>query len=67
MQLGFVKAHHKITPRGKSGGGLGLWKFFKMLGFPCNISATAGTSDFKFGMQLWFAKTHDKTTRGRKG
>ena len=32
-QLGFPKAHHKITPRGKSGGGLGLGKLPQILGF----------------------------------
>jgi len=37
------------------------------LGFPYNISATAGASDFKFGMQLGFAKAHHKITRRRKG
>jgi len=38
-----------------------------MLGFPYNISATAGASDFKFGKQLGFAKAHHKITRKRKG
>jgi len=38
------------------------------LGFSYNISATAGASDFKFGMHLEFAKTHHKTTlRGKVG
>jgi len=32
------------------------------LGFPFNISATAEASDFKFGMQLGFAKGHHKIT-----
>jgi len=32
-QLGFAKDHHKITPRGKSGCGLGLRELPKMLGF----------------------------------
>ena len=36
-------------------------------GFPYNISATDGASDFKFGMQLEFVKAHDKITRRRKG
>jgi len=36
------------------------------LGFLYNISATAGASDFKFGMQLDFAKAHDKIIRRRK-
>jgi len=48
-QLGFAKAHHKITPRGKSGCGLGLGELPKILGFPFNIHATAEASDFKFG------------------
>jgi len=33
------------------------------LRFPCNISATAGASDFEFGAQLGFAKSHHKITR----
>jgi len=33
-QLGFAKVHHKITPREKSGGGLGLGELPKILGFP---------------------------------
>jgi len=59
-QLGFAKAHHKITPRGKSGHGLGLGEFPNILGFPYNISATAGASDFKFGTPIGFAKAHEK-------
>ena len=59
-QLGFAKAHHKITSVGKSGGGLELGKLPKSLGFPYNISATA--SDFKFGTQLGFANDHYKIT-----
>ena len=35
-------------------------------GFPINMSATAGASDFKFGIQLGFAKAHHKITpRGK--
>ena len=56
MQLGFAKAHHKITPREKNGRGLGLGKLPKILGFPFNISAMAEASYFKFGMQLGYAK-----------
>ena len=38
------------------------------LGVPFNIYIMAETSDFKFGTQLGFAKTHDKTTpRGKVG
>jgi len=36
------------------------------LGFPYNISATAGASDFQFCAQLGFAKTHHKIKRRRK-
>jgi len=63
MQLRFAKAHHAITPRGKSGHGLGLGELPKILGFPYNIFATARASDFKFGMQLGFGEAHDKITR----
>jgi len=31
------------------------------LRFPFNIFASAEVSDFKFGMQLGFAKTHHKS------
>ena len=58
--LGFAKAHHKITPRGKRGCGPKLVEHPKILGFPFNIPATAEASDFKFGMQLGFAKAHHK-------
>jgi len=58
-QLGFAKSHHKITPTGKSGDGLGLRELLNILGF-LYISATAGDSDFKFGTQLGFTKTHAK-------
>jgi len=37
------------------------------LAFPCNISATAGASDFEFGVQLGFVKCHHKITRREKG
>jgi len=36
------------------------------LEFPFNISATAEAIDFKFGMQLGFAKVHHKITPRRK-
>jgi len=55
-----IKSH----PEEKVGVALGL---LKILGFPYNISATAGASDFKFCTQLGFAKAHDKITRKRKG
>ena len=62
-QLGFVKAHHKVTPGRKSGGGLGLGELVNIMEFPYNISATAGASDHKFGTQLCFALSHYKITR----
>ena len=37
------------------------------MGFPYNISATDGASDFKFDIQLEFVKAHDKIARRRKG
>jgi len=67
IRLGFAKAHHKITPRRKSGHGLGLGELPEILGFPFNIFAPAGASDFKFGMLLKFGKAHYKITRRRKG
>jgi len=51
MQLGFGKAHHKITPRGKSMRGHGLGKLPNIWGFPFNIYAMAESIDFKFGTQ----------------
>jgi len=42
--------------------GHGLGELPKILGFSCNISATAESSDFNFGTQLWFAKAHHKIT-----
>jgi len=34
MQLGFAKAHHKITPRGKVDVALGYWSSLKFWGSP---------------------------------
>jgi len=50
----------------KSGRGHGLGKLPKNLESPFNISATAEASDFKFGMQLGFAKAHQKITPREK-
>ena len=50
----------------KRGCGPGLGKLPKILRFPFDISATAEASDFKFGVQLRFAKAHHKLTpRGK--
>ena len=35
-----------------------LGELRKIWGLPFNISATAGASEFKFGVQLRFAKAH---------
>jgi len=37
-------------------GSLGLGELLKILGLSYNISATAGASDFKFGMNLVFQR-----------
>ena len=37
------------------------------MGFPYDIFATAGVSDFKFAARLTFIKAHHKITRRRKG
>jgi len=66
-QLGFAKAHHKITPIGKSGYSLALGELPKMLRFHFNIYTMAEARDFKFGIQLRFAKAHHKTTLRGKG
>jgi len=64
-QLGFAKAHHKITPIGKSGHGLGQGELHKMSRFHFNIYTMAKARDFKSGTQLAFAKAHHKTTPRR--
>ena len=67
-QLGFAKAHHKITPRGKSMGGLGLGELPKILWFHLNIYTMAKARDFKFGVRFGFANAHHKITpRGKVG
>jgi len=67
-QLGFAKAHYKITPKRKSVGGLRLEDLPKILRFTFNICARAEAINFKFGMHLEFAKAHHKTTpRGKVG
>jgi len=66
LKLGFAMAHHKIPHRRKSGRGPGLEELPKILGFLFNICAAAESSNFKFGMQLGFAKAHHETTpRGK--
>jgi len=67
MQLGFAKAHHQIPLEEKW-----VWPWLEELpeiwGFLFNISGMAEASDFKFGIQLWFAKAHHKIIpRGKVG
>jgi len=50
----------------KSGRGPGLRELHKCLEFSFNISVTAEASDFKFGMQLGFAKARHKITPSEK-
>jgi len=64
--LGSAKSHHKNTPRGKSGRGLGLGELRKILRFHFNIYTMAEAKDFKFGIQLGYGKAHHKTTPGEK-
>jgi len=49
-QLGFAKAHHKITRRRKDGHGAGLGELPEIWDFPFDISATAEASDLK----IWY-------------
>ena len=49
-------------PEEKCGRGRGLGELPKIVGFPFNISDTAEAGDFKFGMQLGFAKGQHKIT-----
>jgi len=68
-QLGFAKAHHKITPIGKMGC-LGLGELPKRFWFHINIYTMAEARDFKFGTQLGFAKAyaqHKTKSRGKVG
>jgi len=66
-QLGFAKDHHKITPIGKSGHGLGPGELPKMLWFHFNMYTMAEARDFKFGKQLGFAKPHHKRRQSKSG
>jgi len=61
-QLGFAKAHDKITAIGKSWHGLGLGELSKILWFHFNIYTMAEARDFKSGTQLGFAQAHHITT-----
>jgi len=64
--VGFAKVQYKILPRRKRGRSHGVEELRKILGFPFNISATAEASNFKFGMQLGFAKAHHKIISRKK-
>jgi len=62
MALRFAKSHHHIPLEEKRGCGSGLGEPPEICGFPINISAMAEFSDFTFGTQLGFVKTHHKIT-----
>ena len=66
-QLGFAKAHNKITPTGKSGGGLRLGELQNMLGSTEIFLQRLGLATSNLGAQLGFEKDHHKITRRRKG
>jgi len=66
MQLGFAKAHHKITPREKCGRGPGLGKLPNISGPLFNIFEKTKISDLKIGTQVGFAKAHHKIPSSRK-
>jgi len=75
QNLGFLFNIFAMTEGWQAGGfrqgpSHGSWarELPKISGFPFNISATAEASDFKFGVQLGFAKPHHKITpRGKVG
>jgi len=56
-----INSHQK-----KSGCDPGRRDFPEIYGFPFNICGTAEASNFKFGMQLSFAKAHQKTHPEKK-
>ena len=67
-QLGFAKAHHKMSPIGKN------WAWPWAREAPQNVVVSfdiytmAEAMDFKFGTQLGFSKARHKTTpRGKVG
>jgi len=51
-QLGFAKAHRKNTPRGKSGGDLGLGELPKILGSPIIFLPRLGLAASNFA-RIW--------------
>jgi len=57
-QVWFAKAHHKVTPIGKSGHGFTLGKLLKILRF----HTMAEAMDFEYGTQLGFDKAYHETT-----
>ena len=67
-ELVFAKAHHKITPRGKSGHSIGLGEPPEILWFHFNIFTMAEARDLKFSTQLGYVKANHKTiTREKEG
>lgn len=62
LQVGFANAHHKITPRGKSGRGLGLMELSKIWGSPLIFlqQLKLATSNFAYscGLPSAIIKSH---------
>jgi len=65
-QLGFAKAHHKITPVGKSGVGLGLGKLPNISGFCIIFLQRLGLETENLVHSLGLPKAHHKTTPREK-
>ena len=65
-QLWFAKAHHKVTPIGKSRHGLSLGELLNILRFHFNIYTMAEARDFEYGTQLGYYNAHHKTTPSGK-
>jgi len=61
-QFGFAKAHNKIIPRGKSGGGLGLGELLIILWFPVIFLQRLGIAILNLacsrGLQRHIIKSH---------
>jgi len=63
MPLHFGKAHHKISPKDKSGCGHGLEELPKIREFLFNVSAMAEASGFKYSRSLVLVRPIIKSHR----
>jgi len=66
-QLGFAKAHYKITSRGKNGGGFGLGELPKIVGFPMIFLQQLGLATSNLARRWGLPRPIIKITRSRKG